>query len=298
MGDSFYKYLPVTERDKSWGIYALNVGYGTVSGDSSYPSRPHPAAYHFDWKTGRTLNEYQLIYIAKGRGTFESTNCSRTEICGGSLILLFPGEWHRYQPDPAQGWQEFWIGFQGPIVDRLISAHFFTISSPILRIGYDEGILQAFDEIMQLAEEEHPGYQQGITGAAFHLLGRMSYFKSTAAHPALKDNPDYQMVREAKVFFRSHLHESLNLEELAEELSVSYSKFRKLFKLYTDMSPGQYFIDLKIARAKHLLASTDYPVHIVATMVGYESTYHFSKMFKKTTGISASDFRSSCRLRM
>ncbi|MDR0750106.1 MAG: AraC family ligand binding domain-containing protein [Tannerellaceae bacterium] len=43
----------------------------------------------------------------------------------GSSILLFSGEWHKYEPDVSVGWDEYWIGFQGDSMETLVKNRFF-----------------------------------------------------------------------------------------------------------------------------------------------------------------------------
>ena len=63
------------------------------------PLSRHPEKYNFKPQTGRILNEYQLVYITKGSGYFSSQSCKSQKINAGTMILLFPGEWHSYYPD-------------------------------------------------------------------------------------------------------------------------------------------------------------------------------------------------------
>lgn len=64
----------------------------------SYPLSVHPDGYMYTWERGRVLHEYSAIYIANGKGSFESTAGGAEDVKAGTVILLFPGEWHRYRP--------------------------------------------------------------------------------------------------------------------------------------------------------------------------------------------------------
>src|SRR3954469_8567942 len=108
---NFYKYLPVSTTDESWGLNVLNTGCTHIMAGSSYPYDTHPAHHNFNWEKGRVLHEFQVIYITKGSGIFESKNGGKQAIAAGSIILLFPEERHRYKPDEKTGWDEYWVGF-------------------------------------------------------------------------------------------------------------------------------------------------------------------------------------------
>ena len=70
------------------------------------------------------LREYQLVYITKGRGLFSSDSTSERQVCKGRLMVLFPGQWHTYRPLRQTGWTEYYIGFEGPMIDAIVDDAF------------------------------------------------------------------------------------------------------------------------------------------------------------------------------
>src|SRR4051812_32212368 len=103
MPANYYKYLPVSRIDENWGLYVLNAGFNETGAHEPYPSTSHPSHHYFSWEKGRVLNEYQLLYITKGEGLFESDSCAEQVVKEGTILMLFPGEWHRYKPNGQTG---------------------------------------------------------------------------------------------------------------------------------------------------------------------------------------------------
>ena len=136
----------------------------------------HPQNYNSNWKYGRILMEYQLIYIIDGEGMFE-TRKKKYKIKTGNVMLLFPDQWHRYYPDQKTGWVEYYVGFKGSIIDNILKCGFIDIDEPILNIGEDEFVIQLFRNIIELIEEEKPGYQQEVSGIVMHLIGHILKIK-------------------------------------------------------------------------------------------------------------------------
>ena len=93
------RYLTIGASDEDWGITVTTIGYQFIPPQSQYPLSGHPDSYNFKPQTGRILKEYQLVYITKGSGYFSSQSCKQQKIEAGTMILLFPGEWHSYYPD-------------------------------------------------------------------------------------------------------------------------------------------------------------------------------------------------------
>ncbi len=106
-------YLNITEKERRWGFHVTTAGHATIEPNESYPPKGHPRGYDFKWENGRQLEEFGVLYLAGGRGTFESASQSPITLETGNAVILFPGEWHRYRPDPETGWEEYWVHYGG-----------------------------------------------------------------------------------------------------------------------------------------------------------------------------------------
>lgn len=283
------KYLLASETDHLWGIVTKTVGQQQIQSQSSYPAGDHPRDYMFSPDTGRILAEFQILYITRGSGWFMSTHCPRTVVQAGDAIMLMPGEWHSYAPDRRTGWTENWIGFTGDFVQHLLRLNFFSTVHPILRVGFSDTLFAAFEQAVRVAREEKPAYQQQLAGFVALIVGTI-YAKSRQ-HP-YKDNPDTDSINLARRYMREHLSENINMEDVAREIGLGYSKFRKIFRGYTGFPPTQYFLNLKIEKAKDYLSSTSYSCKEIAFRLGFDSGSYFNKMFRQHTGITPLEFRT------
>ena len=151
---SIVHYLPVTGHDERWGIVCTTAGYQNVPPGSPYPLTQHPDSYSFTRSRGRVLGEYQLLYIVSGQGEFRSASSPAAPVKAGTVVMLFPDEWHTYAPDPETGWEEWWVGFRGENIDRRVAEGFFSPKTPLLHIGHSAGIVSCYQEIIRSAEEE------------------------------------------------------------------------------------------------------------------------------------------------
>ena len=285
----FFKYFPVSREEQKWGIWVLNSGCTQIPPRMNYPNTDHPSPYDFEWKNGRVLQEYQLVYITQGTGVFESDKAGLKQVKAGSVVLLFPHERHRYRPDWNTGWNEFWIGFDGEIVQNLVSAGFFKPEAPVCDLGYNERIMGIFDEIIEKSKEEKPGFQGILSGAALHLLGQIS---SAVQQKDIADDENLTtLIDKARLIFRTNIESKISPEDIARELNVGYSYFRKAFKAYVGIPPGQYLIQLRIQKAKELLAGSNRSIKQVAIDLNFDSSFYFSKLFKEKTGISPARYR-------
>ncbi|WP_291097546.1 MULTISPECIES: AraC family transcriptional regulator, partial [unclassified Flavobacterium] len=280
--ENYQKYLPLSPDDLSWGLSVLNAGRSSVKKDEPYPSGNHPLHHYFNWNNGRVLEEYQLIYISRGSGYFESGSCKKTQVSEGNIILLFPGEWHRFKPEPHIGWDEFWVGCKGTIIENLENKKFIDRLVPVLQVGISERIVYLFSEIIEKTKAEKTGYQFYTSGMVLHLLGLIQYkVKQMSQKPS--DNTE-NIITKSQVMLRKIVDQNVRMENVAEELNVSYAWFRKAFKNYTGISPKQYLLQLRIEKAKIMLSDNSKPIKEIAFDLNFESASFFSKQFKQKTG--------------
>jgi AraC-like DNA-binding protein len=286
---NYHKYLPVTEREIEWGFYITTVGYSETRPDQSYPtSKEHPATHSFTWNTGRILDGYYLIFIARGKGIFESAVTKPAIIEEGSCFLLFPGVWHRYKPVPKSGWEEYWVGFKGSYPEQLMEKDFFNKRSPVIRTGHNIVLLELFQKLVDIVKATAEGYHQVITGITLQLLGMVH------AHTIDKQEQDStaQLIAKAKFFMQENLEKEIDMQQLVKELPMGYSNFRKAFKQFTGQSPTQYHIHLRINKARELLVATHLSINEIASQTGFDSVFYFSRLFKEKIGVPPTWYRN------
>lgn len=284
------KYLIVNETDLLWGLTVNSVGYQPISSNSQYPPSNHPTRYLFSTDKGRILDEYQLLYITKGSGTFFSKSGGKIKsqrIKAGHMFLLFPGEWHSYMPDRETGWNEYWIGFKGINIDNRIANGFFNKQSPILNVGINSEIVQLYQEAVKVATEQRSGFQQMLAGIVNHLLG-LAY--SLDKNFTLGSSETASRINRAKIIISENL-KTVKPQEIAQKLNMSYSSFRKIFKEYTGFAPAQYIQEMKIQKAKELLTNSTVPVKEVAYMLGFDNQEYFFTAFKNKTKSTPTKYR-------
>jgi DNA-binding IclR family transcriptional regulator/AraC-like DNA-binding protein len=99
------------------------------------------------------------------------------------------------------------------------------------------------------------------------------------------------IVEQAKTYMAENVHEQLDMEKVAKHFKVGYSWFRRIFKRETGESPNSHYMNLRIAKAKKLLRSSDTPIKEIAEKLGYENQYYFSNIFRKKAGCNPTEYR-------
>ena len=240
---------------------------------------------------GRILNEYQLVYITKGSGYFASQSCPEAPVKAGTVISLFPGEWHSYHPDDETGWDEYWVGFKGAYIDDRVANRFLVREQPLHNIGISSGIVSLYEEILQLASVEKAGCQQMMSSIVLHILGSIYYKERNNSYA---NTFILEKVNAARELMKD-VDNPRDVEAIARELGVSYSWFRKMFRQYAGASPAQYLSQIRFLRAKELLDTTELTVAEIAYRLRFETPSHFSTFFRKREGVPPQQYRRERR---
>ena len=93
-------------------------------------------------------------------------------------------------------------------------------------------------------------------------------------------------------YINDNLSIHLSLNVLAAMLGMSPYYFERLFKQSVGYTPHQYILRCRIEKAKQLLQTTQLPIMEIAFQVGYNNQSHFSKLFRKLTGMTPRTFRN------
>lgn len=285
-------YLTAGAQDDRWGMVATTAGFQFVPAGGKYPLSSHPESYAFNPRSGRVLSEYQLVYVIRGGGYFTSASCRRQRVEAGTMILLFPDEWHTYYPDKSSGWDEYWVGFRGQYAESLMTSGFFSPAEPLLHIGVSATIVGLYEDIFGFAAREKSGCQQMISSIVMHILGSVYYKRK---NQAFANTYVVDKINQARILMKECCEKRLSPEEIAARLGLGYSWFRRMFRRYTGVSPAQYMMQQKVLRAKELLSSTQMNVSEIAYRLDFENAGQFSTLFRTRTGMTPTQFRRRAR---
>ena len=133
-------------------------------------------------------------------------------------------------------------------------------------------------------------FVQGVAQALAVHLAR-NYTELTKDVREYKGGLPGFKLRKTTELMAAHLEEEFSLIRLAREAGMSEFHFSRLFKRTTGLTPSQYFIHLRMEKARRLLRETNKSVIEIGLDVGYTSPSHFAQIFRREVGISPSEYR-------
>jgi AraC-like DNA-binding protein len=282
-------YKPPDRSAQDWGLYVVDAGFTSILPNTSYPPQHHPESYLFTWEHGRTLSEFQLVAIRSGGGELETASGGRAEISAGDLFVLFPNEWHRFRPNPATGWVEFWVGFGGDYAKRLMATCFLR-SSPVLRKAATAEVEKEMRNIVALYQRATFHTAPLLSAAVITLIAKLE--SQIRAAISTEQRANLKKVETAQAWLLEHACETVTPDALCHAVGMSYSALRKTFKAETGFAPHAYLLEIRFNRACALLRQTDLSVSQIAAEAGFTTVFYFTRFFVKRMGMSPTVWRS------
>ena len=102
------------------------------------------------------------------------------------------------------------------------------------------------------------------------------------------DQDEFSMITE---FLNEHIEEQITLDMITKKFAINRNKLNALFMKHSSMTCMSYLQKLRIDLAKILLSKTEIPISEVSSRVGFPDPNYFTKLFKKTTGVTPSKYR-------
>ncbi|NMA83477.1 MAG: response regulator [Epulopiscium sp.] len=155
-----------------------------------------------------------------------------------------------------------------------------------------EAIEQAICEIKKIHSQEKSLSQLQAQMKKFYGMKEiMNNKKEVASHLQEVDKATY-LVHQGITYMKEYYAENIDLQTLADQLYVSTWHLSKLFKKET----GSNFIDLlneiRISEACRLLVESNHKIYEIAELVGYSDIAYFSRVFKKQTSLTPTQYRN------
>lgn len=140
-------------------------------------------------------------------------------------------------------------------------------------------------EIGKLYKQAYEALEESL----YYNRGNVMFY-SDNPHQALSDYSAH-IIREVRNIVKNEIGGDLSAEALATHVYLTSSHLRRVFKNRTGITLQNYVTKMRMECARELLREPGNRVHIVASMVGYESTSYFCLVFKKFFGINPGEFR-------
>lgn len=236
------------------------------------------------------LNEYwSFTYIVRGKGSYQIDGQPVQPVRTGSLFWEWPGTAFHFGPDLEEGWDEYYVCFEGSRVKEWLDSGLFNPSS-VMQIGSDSKSLHSIETIGSLMDSGIPDNADRAALLVESLVYDFS-FKHASRSPF---GPSHKPENVLKILddISTFIYQPWDEQQVWERNHISRSSLRRIVHHNTGYPLNEYVNRLKITEAKKLLTYTTLKIREISTMLGYEDPAYFSRLFHKFVGISAVMFRN------
>ena len=236
--------------------------------------------------TNRRLDSFAAVLILDGYGALTSEKAGQLSVGAHSLFWLFPGELHSYGPAAGTAWQERWILFSGSFCDYFLKSRLIDPARPLVRLTEQTSVSNLFGTVHSAILDDTP-LGRATGGMVLHrLVIEVARQQIPAIVPV--DGPDADALAAT---LRARAFETFNFAEFAREHGISAATLRRRFADRFGVSPKAMQLEIRLDRAKQLLAGSDDTIEHIADSVGFSDSFYFSRVFRAREGRSPSEFR-------
>lgn len=239
--------------------------------------------------------DYQILYVASGKAHFYFNGVEEI-VNAGNMVIYRPREEQRYYYYGIDQTEVYWVHFTGNNVKNILRKYGILDDAHVIHTGTSleyKRLFLAMIQELKLCKEDYEELLVNYLQQLLIMMHRAINSKPRGKNPLLMSEMD-----SAVRYFHENYNTSISIEEYATEHHMSVSWFIRNFKEYTNSTPAQYLLSLRISNAQSLLESTSYNISEIADIVGYDNPLYFSRLFRKQCGMSPSEFRNQLKEEM
>lgn len=234
----------------------------------------------------KNLDSYLIVLVLSGSGTL-MYNEKFYELKPGSCFFIDCKIPYYHQSSDSDPWELIWVHFHGA-TSKEYYRYFSVISDPAL-------MPQAFGELKDKLERlldvnTHADLMAEISSSRL-IMDILSILLQDVTNSKEEQTPARQKMLQIRLYLDEHYTDKFSLDQVSEHFFISKYHLSREFKNHFGITPNHYVISKRITLVKKLLRFSDFTLEDIAAKAGFYDTSYLNKQFKKSEGISASDFR-------
>jgi AraC-like DNA-binding protein len=247
-------------------------------------------------------SEFEIHFFLEGSGSF-LCNRTRYPISAGRIFLTGPREFHSILPEAVSAPLTYYaILFSFSSIDAVSSSDAGLVRALDSALAARQTVLSInsnfrfqFEDLLQMARSADTALRE----SALHLLSSFLYRWFGRDRGVMTEDQNQGQakallhVEKALALMEKSVRENIKVEDIAWKIGLSEEHFIRIFRQSVRMTPHQYFTRLKVEGACGMLMSSGKNVGEISDWFGFENQFHFSRIFKKCTGMTPLEYRKT-----
>ena len=293
----------------------VGVFYGTSTWNQSDMCQK---LEHFVSLAEEKLHLSAACYVGKETGLIQLSDCLKQmmELAESNLVRKV-GVFHmeledivtetEYDAPNFEQMKHYFLLGQYQIVGDIVQEYFGrmerkgSISKKTLAY-FQQDFLQMFFELLSTRSvKAHEAFQQEYDVMAlkksteslsqmYHLVDFViTYLKELEEENSRETAP----VDKAIAYIRKNIHQNISRTDIADNIYMNPDYLSRLFKKEKNISLTDYIVQEKLKMAAAMLKSTNLPISVIASNIGYTNFSYFTQVFRKSYGMSPTEYRQN-----
>ncbi|MBQ5754995.1 MAG: helix-turn-helix domain-containing protein [Oscillospiraceae bacterium] len=240
----------------------------------------------------RNLNSFLLAFVAEGEGRL-TCHGESYPLRAGQGFFLDCTRPHSYESSAHSPWALYWIHFNGPQA-RWLHSQFEAEKGTVFALPGLPRRIEQLEELMRFARERNNASEWKISACINTLLTELL---TEAPAPQAEESNLADKIRLVHDHITKNFAQTITLDELSALSYVSKFHLARSFKEHYGLTLMEYQTHLRINQAKQLLRYSELSLEEIGERCGYKSQSYFSRVFRRTEGLSALEYRKSWKSR-
>jgi AraC-like DNA-binding protein len=237
---------------------------------------------------------FALGVIESGIETFRYRHATHFAPAG-AVVVVCPGEAHTGSAALAEGWRYRMLYPDAEMLREVASA---LSGRPRPVPSFPETVIDdpaLASELMRLhATAEARGEPLERSSRLTAAFARLIAHHADAMHLEQRIAPEPELVRRLRAYLEERAASPIRLEDLAALAGMSAFRTLRVFEQFVGMPPHAYLTQIRVARARRLLAQRT-PLAQVAALVGFYDQSHLTRHFKRIVGVTPGQYAGGTR---
>lgn len=233
----------------------------------------------------RDLDSFLLAMVAEGTGRLKYGG-REYPLQAGQCFFIDCTRRHSYESSSREPWALYWIHFNGPSA-RWMYSRFEAEQGPVFLPAQPAFWARSFSRIIGAAQSRDNGSEIRISGLITGLLTELLAVPPPPAQPSAPRDG----LAQVHDYITEHFTQAITLDELSARFFLSKFHLARSFKERYGLTLMEYQTHLRINWAKQQLRYSDLSLEEIGERCGYKSQSYFSRVFRRTEGLGALEYR-------
>jgi len=276
----FLYYAPGS-ADKRCALWPVRAG--TTATKPGYSAGP------------KKIESYSLHFVSRGQVHLEYEGGS-VVLNAGNAFCLYPMRTYTYRSVPSpENLEMSWLVLDGPGAEGMLDMIGFKPETPFVEGRPGARAQGTLKRILSLLRNPSPGDLSAVLRLQSLLYRLFAKLAEGRSEPADSEQAQQGWLKRSLEYIELHAAEGISVTQAAEAAGVSRTHFSSAFSEHTGMSPALYIAQVRLDKAKRMLADTAASVTEIAYSLGYSSVYAFTRAFKHRYALTPTDYRAAAR---